>query len=212
MVNIRKMINRIVVNARNCSTLIFGFGKLDNCSPWYTYPAIEFLNQLDFSHCTILEYGSGNSTKFWAERCKQLVSVEDNQDWYNLVKQNLPDNVKYIFANNKQEYVNSAYDVYPEYDIIIIDGEYRNECARAALSHLSHGGFIILDNSDWFEKTSSLLRQNLIEIDFSGFSAINDYTLTTSFYLSRDINFIPKGDRQPIHGVGSAKLNEEILT
>ena len=44
--------------------------------PWYTYPAIEYIKQLDFSDKTVFEYGSGNSTLFWAQRCKKLVSVE----------------------------------------------------------------------------------------------------------------------------------------
>ena len=30
--------------------------------PWYTYPAIDFLVQIDFSDKTVFEYGCGNST------------------------------------------------------------------------------------------------------------------------------------------------------
>ncbi len=29
--------------------------------PWFTYPAIEYLNQLDLSSCAIFEWGCGNS-------------------------------------------------------------------------------------------------------------------------------------------------------
>ena len=33
--------------------------------PWYTYPAIEYLEQLDFRDRTVFEFGSGASTLFW---------------------------------------------------------------------------------------------------------------------------------------------------
>ncbi|HAJ60075.1 MAG TPA: hypothetical protein DCP31_13100, partial [Cyanobacteria bacterium UBA8543] len=60
--------------------------KSGNPIPWYTYPAIEYLNQLDFTDKKIYEYGSGNSSLFWAKRAKYVTSVENNQDWYSLIK------------------------------------------------------------------------------------------------------------------------------
>ena len=33
--------------------------------PWFTYPAIDFLVAKDFSASSILEFGGGQSTKFW---------------------------------------------------------------------------------------------------------------------------------------------------
>src|SRR5262245_31531933 len=49
--------------------------------PWYTYPAIEYLRQLDLSEKTVFEYGSGNSTLFWAECAARVVTVEDDERW-----------------------------------------------------------------------------------------------------------------------------------
>src|SRR5688572_10403591 len=46
--------------------------------PWYTYPAIEFIRQLDFSQSTVFEYGSGNSTMFWAASAARVISVEED--------------------------------------------------------------------------------------------------------------------------------------
>ena len=33
-----------------------------NPIPWYTYPAIEYLSQFDYSRKTIFEFGCGNSS------------------------------------------------------------------------------------------------------------------------------------------------------
>ena len=41
--------------------------------PWYTYPAIDFLRQLDLSERTVFDiHGSGKSTLFWAARAARV--------------------------------------------------------------------------------------------------------------------------------------------
>ena len=35
--------------------------------PWYTFPAIEYLSQFDYSDKDILEFGSGNSSIYWSK-------------------------------------------------------------------------------------------------------------------------------------------------
>ena len=53
-----------------------------NPIPWYTYPAIEYLSQFDYSRKTIFEFGCGNSSLFWASRAERVVSIEDNLQWF----------------------------------------------------------------------------------------------------------------------------------
>ena len=36
--------------------------------PWFTYPSIQYLSQLDLHAMSILEWGIGNSTLFFAKR------------------------------------------------------------------------------------------------------------------------------------------------
>src|SRR5216117_3805614 len=66
-------------------------------APWYTYPAIEFLRQLDFSDRTVFEYGSGMSTMFWAKKAKHVVSVEDDEQWCETLRNLLPSNAELIY-------------------------------------------------------------------------------------------------------------------
>ena len=172
--------------------------------PWYTYPAIEYIRQLDFSDKIIFEYGSGNSTRFWAGRCKKIVSIEHNKEWYNKIKNGLPGHVEYHLLEEAQEYIKSINNYSNKFDVIVIDGMHRYKCAIEALGKLRDNGFIILDNSDWYEKTSKLLRDSdLIEVDMSGFAPINGHTHTTSFYFRRNVKLRPASDRQPMHGIGS---------
>src|SRR5438270_13891504 len=47
--------------------------------PWFTYPAIEHLKQLDFTGKRILEYGSGYSTLLCAHRPADVIALETVQ-------------------------------------------------------------------------------------------------------------------------------------
>ena len=56
--------------------------KNKHAIPWFTYPAIEYFNNIDFSDKSMLEYGSGNSTKYWSKKVKQIVSIEHDKNWF----------------------------------------------------------------------------------------------------------------------------------
>ena len=181
----------------------------DSPIPWYTYPAIEYLKQLDFSDKLVFEYGSGNSTRFWAGRCKKIVSVEDSREWYEKIGGKLPANSEYLLLEAKNDYTGSINNYSDDFDIVIVDGSHRYECALEALGKLKNDGFIILDNSDWFENTSKLLRDaDLIEVDMSGFGPINSYTWTTSFFFRRNVKLTTAYDRQPIPCLGGVVKSE----
>ncbi|QNH55640.1 MAG: hypothetical protein H2674_14390, partial [Limnospira indica BM01] len=47
--------------------------------PWYTYPAIEFIENKISSDFKVFEYGSGQSTLWWAERVLKVISVESDR-------------------------------------------------------------------------------------------------------------------------------------
>ena len=182
-------------------------------NPWYTYPALEYLRQLDFGDKSVFEYGCGHSTLFWARRAARVVSVEHNQQWYELVKQKLSTTCTWLYASESDAYAETIHG-FDKFDVIVVDGlvtgRTRLKCVRAAVSHFRDGGMIILDNSDWLPESSRYLRHGgLIEIDMTGFAPINDYTCTTSFYLHRAFAFQPRQDRQPLPGIGAHHYNWE---
>lgn len=172
--------------------------------PWFSYPAIEYIEQFDLSNKIIFEYGAGNSTLFWGKRVKKVISVEDDKNWFDKIKKVFTlDNIKLLYYPEKKAYINSINKFTESFDIIVIDGSYRMECAKVAFPKLKKGGVIILDNADWMPNITKLLRSyGLIEIDMSGFGPINPYTSVTSFFIKRDFNFTPKLN-QPVGGPGS---------
>jgi len=234
---IKRTINAIRFSASACKILLFDQGYFasirngelrdsdKNYLPWFTYPAIEALNNWDLSDKRVFEYGSGFSTLFWASRAKEVVSVEHNRAWYERIAKLAPKNVRLILAPiEKNEYhpspeLREQFDVYADaiegcFQIIVLDGYARSRvrylCAQKALPHLDSNGLMILDNSDWLPASALFLRNaGLIEVDFNGLVPGNNHTQTTSFFFTRQFNFQPAGSRQPKQPVGGLPDNWE---
>ena len=104
----------------------------------------------------ILEYGSGISTNEIAKKCKSILSIEHQEEWYNKLKPQLLDNCEIILKTPDLPYVEGGhcgtYDEFKSYieaplgkgpfDIILIDGRARVSCASITKS-LSHDNTII---------------------------------------------------------------------
>lgn len=152
--------------------------------PWYTYPAIEFLSHLDLSNFKVFEYGSGNSTLWWANHASQVMAVEDDEVWYQRIKAQLSaTNVIYLLEKDRQSYCSMATR---GFDIFIVDGKYRRECLDHVIDLEGKGIMIILDNADWYPKAVQFVQEKLgwMQVDFHGFGPINGYTWTTSIFVN----------------------------
>lgn len=152
--------------------------------PWMTYPAIEYLSQLDLRDAFVFEYGSGNGSLFWASRARKVVSIEDNSEWIEELRPRCRANQTIRFAPERSQYVCVIKELDETPDIVVIDGKYRRECAGFAAHAVSLSGMIILDNSDWHPKTCEFLTgQGFTQLDFIGHGPINAYTWATSVFL-----------------------------
>jgi len=174
-----------------------------NPIPWYTYPAIEYLKQFNFSDKNIFEYGSGNSSIFWSSLANSVTSVEIDPIWFEIVNKAKHSNLNIYLKQEKFEYVNFIETQNKLYDLIVIDGAYRYDCAEAAIKYLSDDGLIILDNSERYPKLCLTLRNyDLIQVDFFGLGPINYYTWTTSLFFHRKSRLKPL-NKLPHFGIGS---------
>ena len=159
-----------------------------NPLPWYTYPAIEYLSQFDYGEKTIFEFGCGYSSLFWAERAAKVISIEDNPQWFAKWQREFQHPKLDIRWRDEGEiYEKAIFEDGGRYDVIVVDGKRRAECAAAAVQKLAPGGMIILDDSDrintsreYVRAVGTLREADLIQVDFYGFCPMNCYTKTTS--------------------------------
>jgi hypothetical protein len=173
-----------------------------NPIPWFTYPAIEYLNQFDITDKKIFEYGCGHSTAYWHRRGAQVWAVDHDLAWFEKMSSTLPSGPTLYFADTEQAYATAINRGGTSFDIVVIDGVFRTACVKYALAHLRAGGFVILDNSERDLEARELLRQcGLFGVDFNGFGPINDYTWTTTIFIPRDgITSFDIGPPRPIGG------------
>jgi hypothetical protein len=62
-----------------------GASPLNDRRPWITFAAIRFLEKNLKKHMRVYEYGAGGSTVFFAERVKEVISVEHDPVWRDQV-------------------------------------------------------------------------------------------------------------------------------
>ena len=160
--------------------------------PWFSYPFIDFLTLRLTKNLVLFEFGSGNSTLFFAERVKNVISVEHNKEWYQIVNSTKPSNVRLVQteSDSVDDYLTYFNYLKEKVDIIIVDGLHRNECLVNSINKLSENGVIILDDSERSEYQNGLdfiLDHGFMSLDFWGIAPIVLFKkCTTVFYKSNN--------------------------
>ena len=57
--------------------------------PWISYQATIDIAKLMTLNWNVLEFGSGSSTIWFANRCNHLISIENDDTWYSLISNDL---------------------------------------------------------------------------------------------------------------------------
>ena len=119
--------------------------------PMISYRARQVIDNFLTPETQMIEFGSGNSTPWFAERVGKLISIEDQLPWFEHTKSLLKDrqitNVQYEFRpDNTYTDLSSIKD--NSIDFALIDGTDREGCIFAVTPKVKAGGVIYLDNSD----------------------------------------------------------------
>ena len=139
-------------------------------APWLTAEATRMLEDWLEPHHVGIEWGSGRSTRWFAERVGSLLSVEHHAGWHTAVSAQLEQNgianvdyrlvpcepervetPEWIAAMFASPYVRAVDAFGPRsLDFALVDGMYRSACALAVIPKLRAGGRLIVDNVNWF--------------------------------------------------------------
>lgn len=163
-----------------------------NPLPWFSYPFIDFLTPRITKDLVVFEFGSGNSTLFFADKVRKVISIEHNKDWYHIVSKTKPSNVELVQAETDsiKDYLQYFINLNDKPDIVIVDGLHRNECLIKACDNLSSNGVIILDDSERHEYKigiESITGRGFKGLEFWGISPGYLYRKsTTVFYRNNN--------------------------
>jgi hypothetical protein len=157
-----------------------------NPIPWYTYAFIFFLEPRLKPHFEVFEYGSGNSTRWYAAKVKHVTAVEHDINWIKQISPGLPENTTVMALPVGDTYIDAVKTEGKLYHIIVVDGRNRVKCTAAAVDFLTPDGVLILDNSerDWYQKAKDLMfKRGFKRLDFQGaLPIISSESCSTVFY------------------------------
>jgi len=113
------------------------------------YSIISFLEERLRKDHVLFEYGSGFSTIFYSRLVGAVYSVENDANWYEKVKEEIPSNasVYFVEADENGKYAGAIENV-ENVDVVIVDGRDRVNCLERSIPMLSESGVIVLDDSE----------------------------------------------------------------
>lgn len=117
--------------------------------PWYRYAAIDFFLERVSTDHSVFEFGSGNSTRWWAQHAKCVTAVEHDPSWAKKVATEAPENVEILEVPLEPDgdYCRTPQRTGAKYEVVIIDGRDRVNCALQCLTALTDDGVVIWDDS-----------------------------------------------------------------
>ena len=71
----------------------------DGPVPWFTYAATRYLSRIVRPGYRVLEFGAGNSTRWWSARVAEVVSVEHDPNWVEPLRASALANVTLVERN-----------------------------------------------------------------------------------------------------------------
>ena len=106
---------------------------LDKEVPLMDEDEIKYIESYLTPNTLMLEYGSGGSTFYFANKVKRLVSVESDIMWYMIAKLKIINkelhNIELLYCPNAKADMYKTYSLIPDvagyrnYDVILIDGK-----------------------------------------------------------------------------------------
>jgi hypothetical protein len=162
-----------------------------NPIPWVTYSFIDFIKERLRKQHTVFEFGSGNSTFFYAKYAGLVVSVEHDKDWFEKIVKSKPENSEMIFCELVKggDYCHMPVKLEEKFDIIIVDGRDRVNCCKQAVNALSANGVVVLDDSErdkYKQAVDFLINSGFKHLSFSGISPGLFYRKSTSVFYKND--------------------------
>ncbi len=129
-------------------------------APWLAPESIAFIEQWLSPSDTVVEFGAGRSTTWFATRVKRVVSIEHHKDWFGRVASELSqaniNNVDLILGSPASaDYLKQLSDLDVRPTVVLVDGRDRSECAKWALENIEDDGLIIIDNVERYLASDS---------------------------------------------------------
>ncbi|ACB75051.1 class I SAM-dependent methyltransferase [Opitutus terrae] len=160
--------------------------------PWATLPYVEFIRPRLHSGWTVMEYGSGASTLFYAARVRQIWAVEHEPSFAAVLRPRLPSNAQLLTATaGTSNYADAISGCSAAPELVSVDGADRVACIRRTIECLAPQGVVVLDDAErteYAEAHRMLVRAGFRSLEFWGLApAWVRRKCTTVFYRTDNV-------------------------
>ena len=158
--------------------------------PWMSKAEIELIKKYLTTDKIMLEYGCGGSTTYFPQYVKEYYSIEHDIEWFHKVKSktqnlknlqifNIPKNSTTKNVVTARDWfsldISSKYKDFYDYirfpqklnikfDIVLIDGRARPECAKFISDFLNHNAIVFIHDY-WLRKHYHVVEEKYTVID-----------------------------------------------
>lgn len=159
--------------------------------PWLTYSALEWLSGRMSRIATVLEFGAGGSTLWFARMGAEVTSLEHSRWWIReLSAKNVESSVRVVpVTQDEPGYLQGLERVENKaFDLVLIDGPYRAACARACFDYVGDSSLICLDDSqrpEYEQVITHFHDAGFCSLGFVGFAPIVAERKETRFFSRR---------------------------
>lgn len=164
--------------------------------PWLTYPFIDFISSRLNSDFEIFEFGSGNSSLWFLERVGKVTACEHQESWYLKMQKQSSDKFQILLRKEEDgNYAKSINENENKYDLILIDGIDRVQCALHATANIKLTGVIVWDDSvrmEYNEGFNALTSMGFKRLDFLGSLQLLSNHLAPQFFTELKIALASK--------------------
>ena len=167
---------------------------LDQGVPWLAWPCVDYLSEYVTPQHKVFEWGGGGSTVFFLKKGCALTTIESNEGWRDQLRAGIDSenstrwDLRFVPADSsnapgQQDYINSVSSGGP-WDVVLVDGWNRPECAARAREWVRPGGILVFDNTDK-PKYSSVpeLFAGWTRKEFRGLGPARSWTTKTDVYI-----------------------------
>jgi hypothetical protein len=152
--------------------------------PWFTGPSVKALEAIELDGLSVLEFGGGYSSIYFAKRGATVTSFERDAEWSAFITRQAP----------SVTITNDVRAISGEFDIVVVDVFNRPDHFEIGERLMRRDGLLILDDSQWYPKFLNTLRGFLPFHYWGTCPGRFDYKCTTFFvrnerFRSRFVQF-----------------------
>ena len=123
--------------------------------PWIVPEVVDFMRGYleAIKEPKVLEFGSGCSTAFFAQYTSNLVTIEHNPRWHEVVRKYIDENNLSVDLRLVQNDYYRECEKFPKdyFDFVLIDAQHRINCLRHARDIVKPGGVLMFDDSKYWK-------------------------------------------------------------